>query len=325
MDCSDGRADLLYLPVLQRPVLRIGFGCEALGGFNWGDVDVSLIEAAISQAIDGVPPDTGILFDTSDTYGPHLSEERLGRALMDAGPQHVIATKFGVRLSDGKAWYDTSPQWADEALDGSLSRLRRDKIDLYQLHWPDERTPIAKTLETLETFRQEGRINAYGVCNVPSDQLLPLVKDFPGLATFSLPFSLLSSRHSEAIQEVCRSGLAFLAYGCLAQGLLTGKYDETTRFEQNDRRSNQKYSEFHGERLARNLSAIKALKAESDALNRKPAVVALQFVLAELPGSIALAGVKSPAQWRTNSSALKDRLTDTTCFNLKSHFNEAPS
>ena len=318
------RQSSLLLPITKRKIYRIGFGCEALGGFNWGQVDIAAIEAAIANALTGAR-DSGqaVLFDTADTYGPHLSEIRLGRVLGGIGDEAVVATKFGVRLRDGRAWYDTSIAWADEALDGSLRRLSRPHVDLYQLHWPDKITPLCTTIGALEKFREEGRILSYGVCNVPPSDLLPLVPDSPGLATFSLSYNLLCRADHSDIQALCNAGLVFLAYGCLAQGLLSGKYDVNTRFGKDDRRSNSKYVNFHGDKLRQNLRIVDRLKQQAERLSRPAATLALQFVLADLPNAVALAGIKSTDQWTQSLAALRTALPDDTQLALLKYSDEA--
>lgn len=299
----------LQLPILNRSVQRIAFGCEPLGGYNWGHVDISAIEAAIEAALEIATPEKAILFDTSDTYGPHLSEERLGQCLAGRREATVLATKFGVRLADGRAFYDTSPAYVDRALDASLSRLGTDQIDLYQMHWPDAATPLADTLSALERFRAEGRIGAYGVSNVAPRDLTPHLEAFPGLASFSLGYSLLDREREADILALCDRGLVFLAYGALAQGLLSGKYGADTVFEGQDRRNNPKYRNFHGERLTRNLAIVESLKSEAVTLGVPVPALALGFVLAKLDRSISLAGIKSVDQWYQNLSALDVTLT----------------
>lgn len=315
----------VFVRGLNKSVCRIGFGCEALGGFNWGDVDIGEVQAAISNAVDGTLLGQTILFDTSDTYGPKLSEERLGEALLGQTERAVIATKFGVRLSDGRVWRDASVSYADKALDRSLKRLQRDQIDLYQLHWPDGKTPLTETLTALENFRAEGRIKAYGVCNVSLADLRVLVCDFPGLASFSQSHSLIKREDTKHINDLCAEGLTFLAYGCLGQGLLSGKYNKSSRFGINDRRSLEKYKNFHGVQFANNLTVVEELKTQAAVLGRPVATLALQFVLADLPDAIALAGIKSTAQWGQNLQALKTDLPHATYSILRECSNEALS
>ncbi|MBL4789725.1 MAG: aldo/keto reductase [Kordiimonadaceae bacterium] len=325
MDLSRSDWNSIFLPGINRSVSRIAFGCEALGGFNWGDVDIDEIQNAIYRAIDGIRPGQSLLFDTADTYGPHLSEERLGEALAAHGDKVVVATKFGVRLQDGKAWYDNSASYADQALDHSLGRLQRDCIDLYQLHWPDGKTPLTDTLSALEKFREEGRIKAYGVCNVPPVELLPLVGEFPGLISFSQSYSLIERADRKHIQALCRAGLVFIAYGCLAQGLLSGKYNNGMQFGVNDRRSSEKYKNFHGKRLIQNLAVVEHLLQQADTIGLPVAAFALQFVLADLPGAIALAGVKSADQWAQNVRALQSALPEDIHLTVREVLDETMS
>ena len=312
----------MFFPGFKRYVSRIAFGCEALGGFNWGDVKIDEIQNAICHAIDGIGPEQAILFDTADTYGPHLSEKRLGEALAKEKDKVVLATKFGVRLQDGKAWYDNSASYADRSLDNSLGRLQRDSIDLYQLHWPDGKTPLTKTLSVLEKFREDGRIKFYGVCNVNPRELLPLIADFPGLISFSQPYSLVQRTERKHIQTLCQEGLIFLAYGCLEQGLLSGKYDIYMKFGTNDRRSNKKYKNFHGQRLTKNLVIVDHLRQKADALGLPVATLALKFVLADLPRTIALVGIKSPDQWSQNVHALQSNLSTDNFLKVLEVLNE---
>ncbi|MGR3434178.1 MAG: aldo/keto reductase [Shimia sp.] len=314
------------------PVRPLAFGCEPLGGYAWGAVDPDAIGAAVTAALGAASPGASgevhggghgdghgdghghgarMLFDTADTYGPHVSETRLGGLLAGWGATRgawrdraLLASKFGVRLEDGRAFYDTSPGHMDRALDGSLTRLGVDRIDLYQLHWPDGTTPLETTFAALEAARAEGRIGAYGVSNVAPGALLPLLPDFPGLATFSLEYSLIARQGRAAIRAAQAAGPTFVAYGALGQGLLSGKYDADTRFAAGDRRAGAKYAKFHGAALAGNLRAVAALRAEAQALGLSVPALALRFVLADLPGALVLAGIKSPAQLAQNLTAL---------------------
>ena len=125
-------------------VPRLMLGAEALGGHDWGDLDVSEVERACSSAIE-----LGLtFFDVADCYGLGLAEERLGRLVKSKRDQVVIATKFGVRVSGGKTRYDTSPGYIADALEASLKRLGTDYIDLYQVHWPDGKTPLGEVFST---------------------------------------------------------------------------------------------------------------------------------------------------------------------------------
>src|SRR6516162_10250370 len=145
-----------------RAIRRLGFGCEQLGGYEWGRVDPGEVVAAVELAVAaGVT-----LFDTADCYARGESERRLGRALAPHRERITIATKFGVRFSDsGSVWYDSSPQWAREALDASCRRLGVETVDLLQMHHWDGVTPINALFDTLEQLREQRKIRWYGITN----------------------------------------------------------------------------------------------------------------------------------------------------------------
>ncbi|HEX3868310.1 MAG TPA: aldo/keto reductase, partial [Gemmatimonadaceae bacterium] len=150
-------------------VSRVAFGCAAIGGADYGPADDADSLRAAHQAID-----LGInFFDVADVYGFGRAERVLGEALASKSSANVIvATKGGVRWDDrGRTQRDSSPDWISTAIDASLSRLRVERIDLYQLHWPDPKTPIEDTLDLLERRREDGKIGQIGCTNFP----LPLI------------------------------------------------------------------------------------------------------------------------------------------------------
>lgn len=143
-------------------VSRVGFGCAVMGGWDYGAADdnesISAVHAALDQGIN--------FFDTADVYGLGHAEEVLGRALRDQGDDVVVATKFGVRWdAQGRTVRDCSPGWVVRALEDSLRRLGRERISLYQIHWPDPTVPIEDTMEALERCRAQGKIQHIGCCN----------------------------------------------------------------------------------------------------------------------------------------------------------------
>ncbi len=217
----------------------MAFGCEPLGGTDWGAVDTAEVERAVRHAYD-----EGItLFDTADVYGLGMSEALLASALGSHRKDVVIATKFGVageRSPDGgraRTHRDASPAAVVRCLEASLKRLKLEQIALYQLHWPDPSTPIGETLEALAGCVESGKVQCIGACNVSESHARDILAAIP-LASVQLPLSLIDTSTSAAALSFCRErGVSTLAYGCLAQGLLTGKYGASDRFGEDDRRS----------------------------------------------------------------------------------------
>lgn len=288
--------EFLHHPYLNLKISRIGFGCWPLGGYGWGDniSDVDIINS-IHKALD-----LGInFFDTADVYGLGLSETRLGETIKPYRDQIVIATKFGVRFNDGEKYYDNSKQWLITALNDSLRRLKTDYIDIYQVHYWDNITPFEEILETLETFINAGKIRSFGVTNIDlSKQSSFLNSKF--LASYSFEYSLLKRQHEQVVQNIVakNKNLFFLAWGSLAQGLLSGKYNKDSIFSNTDVRSRKTYDNFHGEKLDRNLQFIDLLKHLQIRYypEKTMAQLAIRWIMDCIPIATALVGIKTSAQ-----------------------------
>lgn len=293
--------------------INMGFGCDQLGGHNWGKVDPGEIMAAIPLALD-----RGIrLFDTADCYGNGTSETRLGQALGQQRDKALIASKFGVRIdAHGKVKIDNDPAWIRQALEASLARLNTDRIDLYQLHWWDKLTPIEDIFGTLEDLRREGLINAYGATNVEADNLVPILAagETPGFASYSCEFSLVFPERRAELNKICGDpeGASFLSWGSLGGGILSGKYTSTDQLDPSDRRLKREDSHFAGNGLVRALHIIDALGeiAEEIGSGVSHAHVALAWIRATLGYGIGLVGVKSSAQLLDLLPAFEISLTD---------------
>ncbi|MBM3776992.1 MAG: aldo/keto reductase [Acidimicrobiia bacterium] len=284
-------------------VSRIGFGCEPLGGTDWGPVDVSGIRAAVREAVDaGVT-----LFDTADVYGLGLSEERLAEALDTRRHQVVVATKGGVRWRwagtsrRAETRRDNSAAAIADAVEGSLRRLKLERIPLYFVHWPDGRTPVEETMAALLRCVEAGKIGWIRCSNFSSAEVTAALARAP-VAAVQLPFSLFDRRAVPALEDARHRGLLTVAYGCLARGLLGGRYSRATRFDPTDRRSRLPPLSVAEERL------LEHLGHRASAAGLRPAQAALQWVLGSGLVSAAVVGIKSVAQLRENLAALDERI-----------------
>jgi len=288
-------------PVLDQKVLRIGFGCCPMGQHDWGSTDEHELIKAVHAA-----QDYGItFFDTADVYGLGESEHVLGKALKGKRESAIIASKFGVRSENGQTFVDNSERWINRAVDESLSRLGTDYIDLYQLHYWDKKTPIDEPLCALQSLIKSGKIRAFGVTNVDlCDRGITLPVD--GLASFSFEYSL-ANRVFEPIvyADQGSSGLCFLSWGSLGQGVLCGKYDTAIEFPETDRRSREIYVNFHGKKLAHNLRIVDYMRSILPYYKNKTlSQLAIRWILDQTPFSIALTGIKRETQLQDNIGAL---------------------
>lgn len=301
---------IMEFTALKRPDLRVsrlGFGCCPMGGHGWGATDDAEMIAAVHEALDRDIR----LFDTADIYGLGRSEQVLGRALGERRGRAVVASKFGVRrTAAGKTWYDTSPRWIVAALEASLERLNTDYLDLYQMHYWDGVTPLADVFDTLENLRAAGKIRYYGVSNLdPREAGAGVAPE--GLVSFSYEFSLAQRRFEPLIRELALDqGLGFLSWGSLGQGILAGRYDESSAFGEDDRRGSDRYVNFHGEKLKQNLRVVEALrKVQRAHPERTLAQLAIRWILDHLGLGVVLVGIKRPEQLRDNAGAFGWRLS----------------
>jgi aryl-alcohol dehydrogenase-like predicted oxidoreductase len=294
-------------------VSRLGFGCEPLGGADWGKVDDTEVMAAVSTAVE-----LGInFFDTADVYGLSRSEQLLAQALGNRRNDVVIASKFGVNWSEDPAggrartFYDSSPRRVVEALENSLRRLRIDCIPLYLIHWPDPSTPIAETIESLLQCQRAGKIKYIGLSNFPPC-LIREVHQMTRLTAVELPYNLVDRQAERELLPCCEElGISVLAYGPLAQGLLTGKYDSNARFDEDDRR--HRLGQFQGKHFETNLQLLERTRTVGSRYQRSPAQVAIRWVLEKPAISCAISGVKSSRQIEENVGALGWRLREEDC------------
>jgi len=302
-------AQLEYVdfPVLDLKVSRIGFGCCPMGQHDWGATDEHEMIKAVHVALD-----CGItFFDTADVYGLGVSELVLGKALKGKRESAIIATKFGVRIENDQTFFDNSRKWINQAVDESLSRLGTDYIDLYQLHYLDKNTPIDETLFALQLLGKSGKIRAFGVTNIDLCDH-GITQPVDGLASFSFEYSLANRVFEPVVygnQE--ESGLCFLSWGSLGQGVLCGKYDSATEFSETDRRSRDVYVNFHGEKLAHNLRIVDYMRSILSYYKDKTlSQLAIRWILDQIPFSIALTGIKRLDQLKENLGALNWKLAE---------------
>lgn len=282
-------------------VSRLCMGGCPMGGYGWGKVQEQELLDAIACAIDN-----GInFFDTSDTYGLGQSEITLGKGLGARRQEVVIETKFGVRRVGGNTFYDNSPKYIEEALEGSLRRLGTDYVDIYVVHYRDGKTPIEDVVGTLDDLKRKGKVRYFGLSNYHGDDIKELLPYRGRFVCCQDEFSL-ACRKNESDLVLLRDsiGVSPLTWGSLGQGILTGKYTKDVLFDGSDRRSRDIYVNFHGEKLLKNLEIVEAMKPIAQAYHVSVAAVAIRFIMDKLEGSVVLVGAKRPAQIMSNLESI---------------------
>lgn len=207
-------------------VYRLGFGAMRLTGEGiWGppankQEAIAVLRRALELGIN--------LIDTADSYGPEVSENLIAEALYPYPKNLVIATKGGLVRPGPNQWApDGRPQHLREALEGSLQRLRLDRIDLYQFHHPDPKVPFEDSVGALAEMREEGKIRHVGLSNVTIEQLVRAQKIVP-IVTVQNRYNLanresenMTVAESEAMVDIsARQGIGFIPWFPLATGEL---------------------------------------------------------------------------------------------------------
>lgn len=203
------------------PINRMGFGAMRITGEGvWGPpADPDECRRVLRRALE-----LGVNFvDTANAYGPHVSEELIADALFPYPEGLAIATKAGyARPAAGRWKPDGRPEHIREAIEGSLRRLRVERIDLYQVHTPDRKVPYAETVGAFRDLQQEGLVRHVGVSNVNVEQLAE-ARGILDVVSVQNRYNL-TDRESEPVLEVCeREGLPFIPWFPLATGKLSGE------------------------------------------------------------------------------------------------------
>jgi pyridoxine 4-dehydrogenase len=197
-------------------VRRLGFGAMRITGDGiWGppknpDLTLRVLRRAVELGVNFI--------DTADSYGPYVSEELIAKALAPYPRDLVIATKGGWNRPGPNQWtHDASPKHLREAAEGSLRRLRLDRIDVYQLHIPDPAVPFEASVETLTQLQAEGKIRFVGLSNVTKEHIERARKIVP-IVSVQNRYSF-SDREWDYVVDYCeRDGLAFIPWFPLASG-----------------------------------------------------------------------------------------------------------
>lgn len=288
--------------VSDMEVTPIILGAWGIGGPPfWGERDrgesIRTIRAAIDHGIN--------MIDTAPVYGFGLSEKLVGEAVAGRRGDVYIATKVGLRWREktlGGIYHDLSPASIAEEVEGSLRRLRADRIDLLQVHWPDPGTPVEKTMEALVRLAGQGKIGAIGVCNFSADLLRKALESAP-VASIQPKYNMLERDIEANLLPLARElGLGVIVYSPLASGMLSGKYGRGTRFD--DWRGRGRMGVFREEAWPAAVERTEKLKKIAGRFGLKLSALAIRWAV-EQPGvSAAIVGCNTPAQVAENVEAV---------------------
>ncbi|HSY64302.1 MAG TPA: aldo/keto reductase [Terriglobales bacterium] len=255
-------------------VHRLGFGAMRLTGEGiWGppkdrDKALAVLRRAVGLGVNFI--------DTADSYGPHVSEELIAEALYPYPAGLVIATKGGWNRPGPNQWtHDASPEHLRKAVEGSLKRLRLERIDVYQLHVPDPVIPFEASVETLAQLRKEGKIRLVALSNVTQEHIERARKIVP-IVSVQNRYSF-ADREWDYVVDYCeRNGIAFIPWFPLGAGKVAGE----------------------------------VLNRIAQARNASPTQIALAWLLHRSPIMLPIPGTSSVEHLEQNVAAASLRLSD---------------
>jgi len=291
----------------------VGLGCNNFGWRIDAEASAKVIDAAIESGV--------TFFDTADRYGKGQSEDFLGRALGKRRDEIILATKFGMEMEGGQQ--GASPKYVREAIHASLRRLRTDRVDLYQLHQPDPKTPIADTLGALDELVRAGKVREIGCSNFSVPQIREAVDASQGHAQFVSVQNQFSLFHREpetnGVLAECESRrLAFLPYFPLGNGLLTGKYRKDKKLPDGSRAADGWGPKVFTEQ---NLAMVESLIEFAESKGHALLELAFSWLLSHKTVASVIAGASKPEQVRANAKAANWQLSPGELAEIDSIMN----
>jgi aryl-alcohol dehydrogenase-like predicted oxidoreductase len=280
-------------------VTKMGIGLWAVGGTSWGATEDSDSLSTIDKALE-----EGItFFDTADVYGDGHSEELLGQAMKGRRDKFIVGTKMGWKGFDHKSGVSafTSVERVIKEVEGNLSRLKTDYIDVLQNHIGYREPNMEIVLEGFEKLKAQGKIRAYGVSTSDFEYL----KEFNGhggCSTLQIDYSILNRTAEKEIFPYClENNIGVIVRGPLAMGILTGKFNRDSKFSSGDFRSRWYENEEEYRIFLNDLEKVEQLKELTT--DRTLAQLALEFVMNHKAVSTVIPGAKNTKQLNDNITA----------------------
>ena len=287
----------------------VGIGTWGLSGIGWESSHKSDDEQSIETMRTAV--ESGInLIDTALTYGAGHAEELVGEATEGIRDRVIIATKcVADRIGKDPSFIkDWRPDTLKAQLEKSLRRLKTDRIDLYQVHWPDPdpEHPLKEAFEQLRRFLDEGSVRYIGVSNFTTE-LIEEASQYCPITSVQPGYSLLNRSIEKDLLPYCEEhGIGVLSYGSLGGGVLTGKYTQRPLFENKDGNADPRnafYPYYSEQAWPYTSQLIDEMRKIASANQCGVVDVAVSWVLAQQAMTVALVGCRTPEQAKRNAAA----------------------
>jgi aryl-alcohol dehydrogenase-like predicted oxidoreductase len=292
-------------------VSAIGLGCmgmsQSFGPLPEKKDAISLIHAAVERGVN--------FFDTAEVYGQsHHNEELVGEALAPFKGKVLIATKFGIKVVDGRQVLNSKPEVIKQSVEGSLKRLKVETIDLYYQHRVDPNVPIEEVAGVIQDLMKEGKIRYWGLSEAGVETIRRAHVVQPLTAVESEYSMMWRSPEKELLITLEELGIGFVPFAPLGKGFLTGTIDKNTAFGSDDFRSKQ--PRFQSENLEANQVLVDLIKKVAAEKNATPAQIALAWVLAQKPWIVPIPGTRKLERLEENLGAVDIELTQDELSDL---------
>jgi aryl-alcohol dehydrogenase-like predicted oxidoreductase len=313
-------------------VTPIIFGAWAIGGWMWGGNDerdsIDAIRASIDAGVTTI--------DTAAIYGFGYSEELVARAIEGRRDQVMLATKCGMRW-DSEEGSDPWPQKDNEGRDvvirknarpdsifyeceQSLRRLKTDVIDVYQIHWPDESTPVEDSIAAMQKLKDQGKIRAIGVSNYDAEWIRRGSR-VARIDVLQPHYSLLTRKVERDVLPLCRElNIGVIAYSPMERGLLTGKVGPERMFPEGDHRARNKY--FTVEVRKRVLEGLEKIRPIASKYGATFGQLAINWTMNEPGVTAAIVGARNAHQATENARAARFTLSSDERAQIRGAFDD---
>jgi aryl-alcohol dehydrogenase-like predicted oxidoreductase len=287
----------------QLQVSEMGAGCMSISA-NYGPPadriqGIKLIRTAYEKGV--------TFFDTAEVYGPYTNEDLVGEALAPFRDKVVIATKFGFDLDAGGL--NSRPEHIKKVVEGSLKRLRTDRIDLYYQHRVDPRVPIEDVAGAIKELIKQGKVVQFGLSEA-SAKTIRRAHAVQAVTAVQTEYSLMERdpEHNGVLATCGELGIGFVPWGPVGMGYLTGKVDVGTKLDpKTDLRSG--FDRFSPDNLAANTPILEFLERFAEKKNATPAQIALAWLLAQKPWIVPIPGTRNLDHLHENLQAIHVELT----------------
>ena len=297
-------------------VSALGLGCMGMS-YSYAPIPdrkemIALLRAAVENGI--------TFFDTAEVYGPYTNEELVGEALAPVRNEVVIATKFGWKAAvEGEARWsrlDSRPDHLRKVIEGSLKRLRVNEIDLYYQHRVDPEVPIEDVAGAVKDLIQQGKVKCFGLSEAAAQTIRRAHAVQPVTAVQSEYSLWYREPEKEVLPTLEELGIGFVPFSPLGKGFLTGRIDETTKFDSTDFRS--MVPRFSEENRKANHVLVDLLRNIAKGNNATPAQIALAWLLAQKSWIVPIPGTTKLNRLQENIGATALQLTSDDLEQIES-------